>query len=65
MIFSLQKAAELNLVIRKQPALLESLRRLIDKRLAASSRVQSREELTRFNPLLAHLQQFHQKLNPN
>ena len=64
-IFSLQKAAELNLVIRKQPALLESLRRLIDKRLAASSRVESREELTRFNPLLAHLQQFHQKLNPN
>ena len=64
-IFSLQKAAELDLVIRNEPALIEAIRALIAKRIEASSRVASAEELAGFNPILASLQQFHQKLNPN
>ena len=64
-IFSLQKAAELNVVIRKQTALLETLLTLIGKRIAASRRVQNSAELNCFNPVVARLQQFHQKLNPN
>lgn len=64
-IFSLQKAAELNLVIRDEPLLLEPVRALIAKRIAASTRVESAEELASFNPILAHMQQLHQKWNPN
>ncbi len=64
-IFSLQKAAELDLVIRNEPALIEAIRALIAKRIEASSRVASAEELAGFNPILASLQQLHQKLNPN
>ncbi|NRB26128.1 MAG: hypothetical protein HRU37_00410, partial [Roseibacillus sp.] len=63
--FSLQKAAELDLVIRNEPALIEAIRALIAKRIEASSRVASAEELAGFNPILASLQQLHQKLNPN
>ena len=64
-IFSLQKAAELDLVIRNEPALIEAIRALIAKRIEASSRVTSAEELAGFHPILASLQQLHQKLNPN
>ncbi|MEE2624526.1 MAG: phosphatidylserine/phosphatidylglycerophosphate/cardiolipin synthase family protein [Verrucomicrobiota bacterium] len=64
-IFSLPKAAELDLVIRNEPALIEAIRALIAKRIEASSRVASAEELAGFNPILASLQQLHQKLNPN
>ena len=40
-IFSLQKAAELNLVIRDHPEFLEEVRTLITKRIAASSKVEA------------------------
>ena len=64
-IFSLQKAAELNLIIRRQPGLTGAIRSLIAKRIESSKRVTSAEELAGFNPILAPLQQLHQKLNPN
>ncbi len=64
-IFSLQKAAELDLVIRNEPTLIGEVRALIARRIEASSQVTSAEELAGFNPILASLQQFHQKLNPN
>jgi hypothetical protein len=35
------------------------------KRIASSMRVKSGEELAGFNPIIASLQQLHQKLNPN
>ena len=64
-IFSLQKAAELNLIIRNEPELTGAIRSLIAKRIESSNRVTSAEELAGFNPILAPLQQLHQKLNPN
>ena len=64
-IFSLQKAAELNLIIRREPGLTGAIRSLIAKRIESSKRVTSAEELAGFNPILAPLQQLHQKLNPN
>ncbi len=64
-IFSLQKAAELDLIIRNEPELTGTIRSLIAKRIESSSRVMSAEELAGFNPILAPLQQLHQKLNPN
>jgi phosphatidylserine/phosphatidylglycerophosphate/cardiolipin synthase-like enzyme len=64
-IFSLQKAAELNLVIRDQPDLTDPIRELIAKRISVSTRVESAQELTHYNKFLAWGQQVHQKLNPN
>lgn len=63
-IFSLQKAAELNLMTR-EPSVVEPIRALIAKRIAASQEVTSVDELTGYNPILACLQQVHQKWNPN
>ena len=64
-IFSLQKAAELNLLIQNEPVIIESIKSLIAKRVASSKKVNSSEELAGFNPLISSLQQLHQKLNPN
>ena len=64
-IFSLQKAAELNLLIQNEPVIIENIKSLIAKRVASSVKVNSGEELAGFNPLIASLQQLHQKLNPN
>ena len=64
-IFSLQKAAELNLLIQNEPVIIDSIKSLIAKRVASSQKVNSGEELTGFNPIIASLQQLHQKLNPN
>ena len=64
-IFSLQKAAELNLLIQNEPAIIEDIKSLIARRIAISTRVTSGEELAGFNSILASLQQLHQKLNPN
>lgn len=64
-IFSLQKAAELDLVIRDHPELSDPIRALIRRRLAVSRRVESAEELSHYKPLIAWLQQVHQKMNPN
>ena len=64
-IFSLQKAAELNLLIQNEPVIIENIKSLIAKRVASSVKVNSGEELAGFNPIIASLQQLHQKLNPN
>lgn len=64
-VFSMQKSEELDLVIRQHPALIESLKSVLTKRLAASPPVTSPDQLSHFRPLLAALQQFHQKWNPN
>lgn len=64
-IFSLQKAAELDLVIRDHPELREPIRSLITMRLAVSQRVESADELSHYNRFLAWGQQLHQKWNPN
>lgn len=63
-IFSLQKAAELNL-LTSDSKVVDPIRPLIAKRIAASQEVTSMEELTGYNPILAYLQQVHQKWNPN
>ena len=64
-IFSLQKAAELNLLIQNEPVIIESIKSLIAKRIASNKKVNSGEELAGFNPIISSLQQLHQKLNPN
>ncbi|MEM8954273.1 MAG: phosphatidylserine/phosphatidylglycerophosphate/cardiolipin synthase family protein [Verrucomicrobiota bacterium] len=64
-VFSLQKAGELNLHIQNHPEFLATLEKLIQSRLNASQKVSSPGDLKAYNPLIASLQQFHQKWNPN
>lgn len=64
-IFSLEQAGELDLVIHDQPGLIGSVKDVIAQRLAMSRPVTSAVELSGFNPLVASLQQLHQKWNPN
>jgi phosphatidylserine/phosphatidylglycerophosphate/cardiolipin synthase-like enzyme len=64
-VFSMQKSEELDLIIHDHPALITALQDVIAKRLAASPPVTSPDQLSHFRPLLAALQQWHQKKNPN
>ena len=64
-VFSLQKAAELNVVIRDCPELGEPVKALIAKRLHTGRPVESARELARYNKILAWAQQLHQKWDPN
>jgi cardiolipin synthase len=64
-VFSLQKAGELQVVVRDDPAFCAELRSLAAARMAASEKVEGIAALSRFRPVIAALQQLHQKLNPN
>jgi cardiolipin synthase len=61
-IFSMCKSAELNLLIR-DPGLVADFLAVADWRKAASTRVQSPDDLDGYNKPLALLQELHQKLN--
>lgn len=64
-VFSLQKAGELDLIVRHHPEALATLRDVIARRLAAAETVHDTAQLATYNRPLAALQQFHQKWNPN
>lgn len=64
-VFSLQKAGELQVVVRDDPAFCAELRSLAAARMAAGEKVEGIAALSRFRPVVAALQQLHQKLNPN
>jgi cardiolipin synthase len=60
-VFSLQKAGELDLLIRHPSPALTTLREVIPHRIATATQISSPTELRSYNPLLATLQQLHQK----
>jgi phosphatidylserine/phosphatidylglycerophosphate/cardiolipin synthase-like enzyme len=62
-VFSMQKAVELDVVVRRQPAFVEAVRKTIETRLGTARKVESVEELGRYNRVLASLQQLHQMLH--
>lgn len=64
-VFSLQKAGELDLIIRDHPAALDTLRDIITRRIAGAEKVSSASQLAGYKRPLAALQQQHQKWNPN
>jgi phosphatidylserine/phosphatidylglycerophosphate/cardiolipin synthase-like enzyme len=64
-IFSLQKAGELDLLIRDSPGTIATLRDVIARRIAGAEKVTAATQLARYNRILAALQQQHQKWNPN
>ena len=64
-IFSLQKAGELDLIIRDHPETLATLRDVIARRIAGAEQVAATSQLASYKRPLAALQQQHQKWNPN
>ena len=62
-IFSMQKAEELNVVIRNHPELVDSFRATLAARKAASEKVEDVATFARYNRVIASLQQFHQKIS--
>ncbi len=61
-IFSMQKATELDVVVRDNPTFLEAVRKNVAHRIQQSKRVRSAADLGRYNRTVAFLQQLHQKL---
>ncbi len=61
-VFSMQKAVELDVVVREMPVFLEDVRRESLRRIADSHPVEAPAGLKKYNRLLASLQQLHQWL---
>lgn len=62
-VFSMQKAVELDIVVRNNPGFIDSVRQTVDHRVSQGHRVESAAELTGYNRVIASLQQLHQLLN--
>lgn len=62
-VFSMQKAEELNVVIRNHCDLVNRFRKTLEARVAASEKVENSKAFTHYNHFIAGLQQLHQKLN--
>ena len=61
-VFSMQKGAELDVVVRDNPQFIESVKATIDQRIDESTKAQSIAELSQYNRVIASLQQLHQLL---
>ena len=62
-VFSMQKAVELDVVVKRQPAFVEAVKQTVERRLGEARKVESIDELGRYNRVLASLQQLHQMLH--
>ena len=63
-IYSMNYASELNLLV-KNTNLVSDFVKIADWRKSVSTRVDVLETLSNYNPLIAYLQELHQKLNCN
>jgi len=62
-IFSMQKAVELDVTVKDNPAFVEAVKKTIDQRVSEGAKVESTAELANYSRVLATLQQLHQKLH--
>ncbi len=62
-VFSMQKAEELNLLIRSYPEVVSEIRETLAARIATSEKVENADVFSHYNHFIATLQQLHQKLN--
>ena len=62
-VFSMQKAVELDVLVKDNPPFIESLKKTIDHRISESRKAESITELTSYNRVIAALQQLHQLLH--
>ena len=59
----MQKAVELDVIVRDNPAFVEAVKKTIDQRISEGTKVESIAELANYNRVVAALQQLHQKLH--
>jgi len=59
-VFSMQKANELDLVIKDEHDVIESIRQTIEHRIQRSKKVASLDQLKNYNGVIACMQQLHQ-----
>ena len=62
-VFSMQKAVELDIVIRENPKLLEAIRQTVSSRIGESKKVNSIQKLETYNKVIALGQQIYQFLH--
>ena len=62
-VFSMQKASELDVIVRKDRPFLEAMQKDVSHRLAEGRRIGSIADLSPYNKLKASLQQLHQMLS--
>ena len=62
-VFSMQKAVELDVVIKDDPEFIDSVKKTIDLRVSQGHKVESVAELNKYNKVVASLQQLHQLLH--
>lgn len=62
-VFSMQKADELDILVRDRPEFMKTLNAEIRRRLDAGEKIESVKPLKNYSSFLASLQQLHQKLS--
>ena len=62
-VFSMQKAVEMDVVVKDNPQFIDSIRQTIDLRVSQGRKVQSLKELSNYNKVVASLQQLHQLIH--
>jgi len=62
-IFSMQRADEMNVVVKDHPEFIEAIKKTIDFRVSQAKKVKSTLELNKYNKVIASLQQLHQLLH--
>ncbi|MFQ5732228.1 MAG: phosphatidylserine/phosphatidylglycerophosphate/cardiolipin synthase family protein [Planctomycetaceae bacterium] len=62
-VFSMQKAVELDVVVRDDPTFIATVQQTIDRRMAEGRKVESIAELAGYNRVIASLQQLHQLIH--
>ncbi|NQU23559.1 MAG: phosphatidylserine/phosphatidylglycerophosphate/cardiolipin synthase family protein [Candidatus Nealsonbacteria bacterium] len=62
-VFSMQKADEMDVVVKDRPAFLAAVKETAAGRISQSKKVESVDELANYNRVLASLQQLHQLLH--
>ena len=62
-VFSMCKAVELDLVVKDDQAFIESVKETRDLRVSEGQKVDSVDQLGRYNSVIAAMQQLHQYLH--
>ena len=62
-VFSMQRAVELDVVVKDNSSFIETVKKSIEQRIGDSRKVESIDELMKYNRIIAALQQLHQILH--
>ena len=62
-VFSMQRADEMDVVVKDHPEFIDAVKKTIDQRVSQCHKVESLDELNHYNKVIASLQQLHQLLH--